>query len=120
MTHTKPPMAAMLIVICQFVAANAQERSSMQAPVAIEDIRKGSLVTVRGIVVRIPDEDEFILEDETGRVEVYVGQNWVPFELGEEVTITGFIDDAPFQKEIYARSATRSDGSEIRFERGYD
>ena len=51
------------------------------------------MVSVAGTVERITDEDEFRLTDAGGTVRVYVGPNWVPANVGEAVTVDGFVDD---------------------------
>lgn len=86
----------------------------------IGDLQRGTMVTVAGVVERITDEDEFRLADATGTVRVYVGPNWVPADVGETVTVVGFVDDDPGRLEIYARSLTRADGTVIAFEHRYD
>ena len=87
----------------------------------INELRRGSMVTVQGIVDRITDEDEFRLADSTGTVRVYVGPNWVPVNQGESVTVNGFVDDDFIgPKEIYARSLTKADGTVIHFDRRYE
>lgn len=78
------------------------------------------MVTVAGTVDRITDEDEFRLRDSTGTVRVYVGPNWVPASVGEEVSISGFVDTDLGPLEIYARSLTRADGEVIEFRHRYD
>ena len=84
----------------------------------IADAQRGSMVTVKGTVERITDEDEFRLADASGSIRVYVGPNWVPADEGEAVTVHGFVDLGP--RELYARSLTRADGSVVTFERRYD
>lgn len=86
----------------------------------IGDLQRGTMVTVAGIVERITDEDEFRLTDATGTVRVYVGPNWVPANVGEAVTVEGFVDDDPGRIEIYAHSLTRADGSVVAFSHRYD
>lgn len=87
----------------------------------IADLQRGSMVIVQGSVDRITDEDEFRLTDSTGSVQVYVGPNNVPAAIGEQVIVTGFVDDDLVgPKEIYARSLIRADGTEITFSRHYD
>ena len=107
--------------------ANAQKQAetaaSSQRDVAITPIsglRRGAMVTVRGEVKRITDEDEFLLRDSTGSVRIYVGPNSIPAKVGEQVTVRGLVDDdkdAP--KEIYAKTLTRADGSVVKFDHKY-
>jgi uncharacterized protein YdeI (BOF family) len=88
---------------------------------AIADAKRGTMVTVQGLVDRITDEDEFRLADATGSIRIYVGPNWVPVDVGETVTVNGFVDDdLVVPREIYARSLTRADGTVITFGRRYD
>lgn len=87
----------------------------------IADAQRGTMVTVQGTVERITDEDEFRLADASGSIRIYVGPNWVPADVGEAVTVNGFVDDDLIgPREIYARSLTRADGSVVTFERRYD
>lgn len=86
----------------------------------IDDLQRGSLVSVAGIVERITDEDEFYLGDESGRVLVYIGANRLPLTLGEAVTVHGVVDDDPGPLEIYARSITRADGTAITLKMRHD
>ena len=60
----------------------------------IKDLQRGASVTVQGEVVRIMDEDEFRLKDDTGSAEIYIGwKNRVMVNVGETVTVKGFVDD---------------------------
>lgn len=77
---------------------------------------RGTMVTVQGQVARILDEDTFRLSDSSGDIRVYVGPNVVPAEVGETVTVHGFVDDDPGAREIYARSMTRADGTLVTFD----
>jgi uncharacterized protein YdeI (BOF family) len=101
--------------------------ATLAAPVAfaspitpIADAQRGTMVTVQGTVERITDEDEFRLADASGNIRIYVGPNWVPADVGESVTVNGFVDNDPGPREIYARSLTRADGTVITFDRRYD
>jgi uncharacterized protein YdeI (BOF family) len=86
----------------------------------IGDLQRGSMVTVSGKVERIMDYDEFRLADDTGSVRIYVGPNWVPAQVDEQVSVSGFVDDGFGPKEIYARSLTHADGTVVQFEHRYD
>ena len=88
---------------------------------SIADAQRGTMVTVQGTVERITDEDEFRLADTSGSIRIYVGPNWVPANVGETVTVNGFVDDDLIvPREIYARTLTRADGTVITFDRRYD
>lgn len=101
------------------LTATAVHATTPTTPIA--EVKRGTMVTVAGIVERITDEDEFRLTDSSGGIQIYVGPNWVPADLGEAVTINGFVDDDVIGPlEIYARSLTRADGSIITFDRRYD
>ena len=91
-----------------------------QQIVPIAEAKRGTMVTVQGTVERITDEDEFRLTDESDSIRVYVGPNWVPADVGETVTVTGFVDDDFGPREIYARTLTRSDGSIVTFQHRYE
>ena len=86
----------------------------------LNELKRGTMVTVEGTVERITDEDEFRLTDKSGSVRVYVGPNWVPADVGENVTVNGFVDDGLGPLEIYARSLTKADGTVVSFDRRYD
>lgn len=101
-------------------AAFAASAAFANQVIPIADAQRGTMVTVAGTVERITDEDEFRLGDASGSIRVYVGPNWVPAEVGESVTINGFVDDDLIgPREIYARSLTRADGTVITFNRRY-
>ena len=85
----------------------------------IGEVQRGSNVTVQGAVERLLDEDEFRLTDASGSIDVYVGPNIVPANVGETVTVRGFVDD-DLVLEIYAREMVLADGSVVRFDRRYD
>lgn len=86
----------------------------------IDDVERGTMVTVAGEVQRIMDTDEFLLRDDTGSIRVYVGPNWVPATVGESVTVGGFVDNDFGRLELYARTLTRADGTVVQFEHRYD
>lgn len=105
--------------------AQAQEAAPKQptteSVTPVGELKRGTMVTVQGTVERILDKDEFRLADKTGRVRVYVGPNWVPADVGEVVTVRGFVDDGIGPLELYARSLTRADGSVVNFDsRNYE
>lgn len=115
----------MLVALSGLAASSgvsAQEETGPAAQPAAEritpigELQRGTMVTVKGTVERILDTDEFRLTDKSGNVRVYVGPNWVPADVGEVVTLRGFVDDDIGPLEIYARSLTRADGSVVTFD----
>ena len=109
-----------LATTATLAALAASTAFAQPALTPVGDLQRGTMVTVQGTVDRITDEDEFRLRDASGSVRVYVGPNWVPADVGEAVTVQGFVEDDPGPLEIYARSLTRADGTVIAFDRRYD
>jgi uncharacterized protein YdeI (BOF family) len=90
--------------------------------VTVRDVRRGQSVTLRGEVARIRDTDEFVLRDDTGSIDVYIGwRNRMPVRSGDRVTVIGFADDDVFpgmRPDIYADRLVLADGRVIVLERG--
>lgn len=73
-------------------------------------------VTLSGTVERILDEDEVLLADATGTVEVYGSPDLgTRVAVGEAVTVAGLLDDDG-ALEVYATAVTRADGTVLRFD----
>jgi uncharacterized protein YdeI (BOF family) len=89
--------------------------------IPISQVRRGQRVTLAGVVDRIRDSDEFILRDDTGRIEIYIGwRNAMPVSMGERVTVFGVADDDVFpgrRPDVYADRILREDGSLVTFDR---
>lgn len=109
-----------LLAAAAFLVALSTHTALADQITPINDVKRGTMVTVQGTVERITDEDEFRLSDASGSIRVYVGPNWVPANIGEAVTIDGFVDDDFGPREIYARSLTRADGTIVLFDRRYE
>jgi uncharacterized protein YdeI (BOF family) len=112
-----PVVPAAILSIALGLPAAAQAPTDI-TPIA--DARRGTMVTVQGMVERITDHDEFRLTDATGSIRIYVGPNWVPADVGEAVTVLGFVDNDLGPREIYARELTRADGSIVTFDQRYE
>jgi len=91
----------------------------VSASPSIIELQPETQVTVSGIVDRITDEDTFVLRDDSGEIEIYLGPNLVPVSIGSAVTVSGIVDDGAYP-EIYAQSVTDSDGNMFTFDHGYD
>jgi uncharacterized protein YdeI (BOF family) len=114
------PRLLSLPVMAALIAFPLASAAYAQTPVPIEDAKRGTMVTVAGTVERITDEDEFILTDQSDSIRVYVGPNWVPAQVGDTVTVHGFVDDDLLRRELYARTLTMADGTTFTFDRRYD
>lgn len=80
----------------------------------VDRLQRGSVRTISGRVVRITDEDEFILRDRTGRISVdAVDDDDRPLDLtrGQTVTVIGRLDDDDFEFE--ALRISRGNGSVV-------
>lgn len=86
------------------------------ATTAISALQSGQTATISGKVEAITDEDEFRLVDASGSIIVDIGGGIVPFNTGEEVTLDVIVDRDGGWLEVYARSATRADGTVLTFE----
>jgi len=83
----------------------------------IGDVRRGSMVTIEGVVKRIVDTDEFVLSDASGQIRVHVRYpNFVPVAEGERVKVRGFVD-RDLVREVYAREIVHADGRVSRLDR---
>lgn len=106
------------------VPPEANELTSDPAPsqprglTSIGDLQRNSMVTVAGTVSRIADEDEFILSDDSGQVQVFTGRSFFAASQGEQVVVKGFVDDGPLL-EIYAQEIIREDGAVVSVRGSY-
>jgi len=100
-----------------FLLSISPTAQAANAVTQIKDTYRGAYVMIPGTVLRFIDEDEFLLQDETGRIRVYIGyQNRMPVRPGDKVTVEGFID-FDIVKEIYAWTITKEDGEIIELDR---
>ncbi|MGP1396746.1 MAG: NirD/YgiW/YdeI family stress tolerance protein [Inquilinaceae bacterium] len=109
-----------IFVAATLLAAFSAAPAMAEQVTPIGDVQRGTMVTVQGTVERITDEDEFRLADASGSIRIYVGPNWVPADVGEAVTVNGFVDNDLGPREIYARSLTHADGTVVTFDRRYE
>jgi len=116
-----------LILAGGVFAANEAASEAATAPVQtqaderkfqnVSDVARGDRVLLRGEVVRITDEDEFLLADDTGRIRVYIGwKNDLPVKKGDKIIVEGRSDDDTIfgmRPEIYARVLELANGERI-------
>jgi uncharacterized protein YdeI (BOF family) len=84
----------------------------------IGSLRPGEFVIVRGEVIRFRERDEIRIQDSSGRVDVYLGEQPFarpPFQLGDTIVAAGWVDDDwfDFPRELYATEIILSDGTSI-------
>ncbi|MBF2047156.1 MAG: hypothetical protein IGS54_07305 [Elainella sp. C42_A2020_010] len=75
-------------------------------------VRDDFIVTIAGTVINVR-EDEFLLQDSTGQIWVDAirrGSGTIDLAIGEQVTVTGDLDDL---EDFDAIRITRADGSEV-------
>ncbi|SUZ31459.1 hypothetical protein ROE7235_01205 [Roseibaca ekhonensis] len=112
-----PALTTAALIALPFVGMAGSAMADTVIP--ISEAKRGMMVTVAGTVEQITDEDEFILSDPSDSIRVYVGPNWVPADVGEAVTVHGFIDN-DLLRELYARTITVANGEIVTFERIYE
>ncbi len=86
----------------------------------IEDVKRGTSVSLSGEVTKILDDDEFRLRDASGATDVYIGwRNRVTLNVGDTVIVHGAADDdvlPGFTPDIYAEKLVLSNGDVIELE----
>jgi uncharacterized protein YdeI (BOF family) len=89
-----------------------------EGAIRIKDVRRGQSVILHGVVSQIRDEDEFMLKDASGKIEIYLGRlGSMPVKVGDRVTVKGRADDdgLPWTRpDIYASGLILSDGRELQ------
>lgn len=99
--------------------ATSDEEEMNTTPIG--DLKRGMSATIQGKVTRIPDEDEFRIEDSTGSVRVYIGwRNRMAVRIKEEIIVRGVVDDDLrlfFRPELYATEIIRADGTTIKLDK---
>lgn len=78
----------------------------------IGDLVRNTMVTIEGTVTRINDEDEFVITDSTGSIQIYTGRTFFAVDQGQRVTVLGLVDDG-VMLEIYADEIVLPDGSVV-------
>ncbi|MCR9220658.1 MAG: OB-fold nucleic acid binding domain-containing protein [Alphaproteobacteria bacterium] len=90
--------------------AEAQQR----IPQTISALERNAVVATEGVVARVNEDGGFRLRDETGEIEVRVGPDGAPVDLGERVAVSGAVSDGLI-RELIAWRIERADGTVLRF-----
>ncbi len=80
---------------------------------SIAGLVRNTLVTIEGTVTHASEEDEFIIQDSTGSVQVYTGRTFFTVNVGDVVSVNGLVDEAA-ELEIYADEITFEDGTVVK------
>lgn len=105
-----------LILVFTMMVYNALSQDGQSAIniTKISELQNYSDSYIKGEVIKILDEDEFRLEDSSGRIKVYTGwKNTNVVEKGEIVTIRGKLDPGII-KEFYATEIIRENGQILK------
>ena len=110
MKTTKLPFLAMALAVACAMPATvwAEDRIT-----AIQDLVYDQPAHIRGLIEQRLDDDEFLLRDESGVIEVYTTRSWTDYEIGDTVTVSGRLDDDEPVREFYASSVTLYDGTVV-------
>jgi uncharacterized protein YdeI (BOF family) len=92
----------------------AQENQADIKITRISELRNYTDSYIKGEVLKILDEDEFRLQDSSGKIRVYTGwKNTNLVEYGEKITVRGTLDPDVI-KEFYATEIIRENGDVIK------
>lgn len=96
--------------------AYSQEKQSDIKITSISELQNYTNSYIKGEVIKILDEDEFRLEDSSGKIKVYTGwKNTNLVEKGEKITVRG-TQDPGLIKEFYATEIIKEDGEIIKLQ----
>lgn len=102
-----------ILFVLPFASAEAEEIT----PIA-EAVR-GTVVVLSGTVDRLKDEDELVLADETGRIDIYTGGPYFGVSPGDRIVVRGWVDDDLLGREVYAQEIVTATGDVHRLRTGY-
>jgi uncharacterized protein YdeI (BOF family) len=92
----------------------AQENQADIKITRISELRNYTDSYIKGEVLKILDEDEFRLQDSSGKIRVYTGwKNTNLVKYGEKITVRGTLDPDVI-KEFYATEIIRENGDVIK------
>lgn len=92
----------------------SQENKTDIKIIPISELQNYTDSYIKGDVIKILDEDEFRLEDSSGKIKVYTGwKNTNLVKDGEKITVRGKLDPGIF-KEFYATEIIREDGEILK------
>lgn len=123
MKTAKFQLSAMAILMMVFMAATSTASPNGKKTefeiTKISTLERYTTTHIKGEVVRILDEDEFRLKDESGKIKVYVGwKNPGVVRKGDKITVKGMLDPGIIFDEFYASEIILENGDVIKLRSG--
>ena len=115
-TKRQNTIISILLILFSVMVNNAysQESLSNMKIIKISELQNYTDSYIKGEVIKILDEDEFRLEDNSGKIKVYTGwKNTNIVKKGEKITLRGKLDPG-IVKEFYATEIIKEDGEIIK------
>ena len=76
--------------------------------VSVEKLPNHGLVCVKGRLIKIYDQDEVVLQDDTGKVDVFTNHHDMSPYYYDEVTVKGRIDHSKWKEMIGVRKEIKA------------
>ena len=95
------------------------DSSSYKTIAPISAMPVNGKVQVSGKVNKIYDNDEIVLSDNSGKVDIFTNHNHLNLHIGEPITVAGTLNHGHlkeiigYRKEIIAQKVTLENGKEI-------
>ena len=115
-TKRQNTIIGIMLILFSVMVNNAysQESLSKLKIIKISELQNYTDSYIKGEVIKILDEDEFRLEDNSGKIKVYTGwKNTNIVKKGEKITVRGKLDPG-IVKEFYATEIIKDDGETIK------
>jgi hypothetical protein len=106
-------LSMIFLLTIPLINSNANENEPRSAISEISSLKNYTEAYIQGEVIRLLDDDEVLLKDNTATIRVYTGwKNPNALSLGEKVIIKGALDPGII-KEFYASKIIRSNGDVV-------
>lgn len=104
----------MLVFSAMVSNAYSQENQADIKITKISELQNYANSYIKGVVIKILDEDEFRLEDGSGNIKIYTGwKNTNAVKKGEKITVKGKLDPGII-KEFYASEIIKENGEIVK------
>lgn len=112
----------LLLILCGVLFGCAQQPTNEQQntpqpavhdkadyqKVAVEKLPNHGLVCVKGRLIKIYDQDEVVLQDDTGKVDIFTNHHDMSPYYYDEVTVKGRIDHSKWKEMIGVRKEIKA------------